>query len=128
MPLTERAPGRKAQRPAVRLRPIVQRTTAVGVLCAAMALYIYVAQLSGLPEPPRTRMGTGGDQQATTFTYAFHRAMGTFQEPGDLASWLVLPLFLSFLARGRYKNLGSIAIAALGSVLLLLVLEAIERR
>jgi hypothetical protein len=94
------------------MRAIVQRTTAVGVFCAGFALYIYVAQLSGLPEPPRNRMGTSGEAQATSFAYDFHRAMGTFQEPGDLASWLVVPLFVSLLGRGAYKNVWSTIIAS----------------
>jgi len=94
------------------LGEVVRRTTAVGVVCAVFAVYIYVAQLSGLPEPPRNRMGTSGEAQVTNFSYDFHRAMGTFQEPGDMASWLVVPLFVSLLGRGPYKNIWSIMIAS----------------
>ena len=84
----------------------------VGCGVALAAIYIYIAQLYGLPEPPRTRMGTGGAGQATTFTYAFHRALGTFREPSHLAEWLVVPFFLSFGARGRMQALQSISIGA----------------
>jgi hypothetical protein len=74
----------------------------LGVIISICALYIYIAQLLDLPEPFRSRMGTGGDQQPTTFsTYAFHRAMGTFREPSILAEWLLLPFFLSFISRKR---------------------------
>ena len=68
---------------------------AVGVSLAA--IYIYLAQRYGWWEPPRNRLGTGGQdflQQEVTFTYAFHRAIGTFREPSHLARWLVGPLIL----------------------------------
>ena len=64
------------------------------------ALYIYVAQTYGLPEPPRSRVGTSGGEQMTTFTYAFHRAMGTFREPSHLAEWLILPLLVTLTQKG----------------------------
>lgn len=74
----------------------------LGVIISIGALYIYIAQLLGLPEPFRSRIGTGGEQQATTFEYYFfHRAMGTFREPSMLAEWLLLPFFLSFISRKR---------------------------
>ena len=75
---------------------VVRFLTWLCLFVSAAALYIYFAQIYGWPEPPRTRMGTGGGEQSVTFTYAFHRAMGTFREPSHLAEWLVLPLFMSF--------------------------------
>jgi len=66
------------------------------LLVSLAALYIYLAEIYGLPEPPRTRVGTDGGAQSVTFTYAFHRALGTFREPSHLAEWLVLPLFMTF--------------------------------
>lgn len=84
----------------------------LGVMISIWALYIYIAQLLGLPEPLRSRMGTGGGQQDTTFSYyAFHRAMGTFSEPSMLAVWLLLPFFLSFISRKR-RMIPSIIIGA----------------
>lgn len=68
----------------------------VGCLVALLSIYIYFAQVFGAWEPPRSRLGTNGGEQVTRFTYAFHRAMGTFREPSHLAQWLVLPVFSSF--------------------------------
>lgn len=95
---------------------LVARVVWVGGLASVAAVYIYFAQVNGWWEPGRTRMGTGGAEQATQFAYAFHRAMGTFREPSHLAEWLVLPFFLSFSYRGR----GWLALmVALSSALLL---------
>lgn len=88
----------------------------VGVVLSALALYIFIAQVIGLPEPPRSRAGTSGAEQATTFSYAVHRAIGTFREPSHLASFLLLPLFLSLRGRGLASLARSVII---GSALLL---------
>lgn len=85
-------------------KEVLRRTANAGVIAAVCALYIYVAQLTGLPEPPRTRIGTAGFEQSTTFSYAFHRAMGTFLEPGEFGGWLVVPLFCSMIAPGRFRT------------------------
>jgi hypothetical protein len=70
------------------------------------ALYIYAAQIAGFWEPPRNRMGTGGQDflsEGVHFTYAFHRALGTFREPSHLAEWLaamvvfLLPVMASYI-------------------------------
>lgn len=94
---------------------LVRAIVWTGTLGAAAAIYIYFAQVNGWWEPGRTRMGTGGGEQPTAFAYAFHRAMGTFREPSNLAEWLVLPLFMSFAWRGRGRHLhtGVIAVALL---------------
>lgn len=86
-----------------------------GTVCAAAAIYIYFAQVNGWWEPGRTRLGTAGGEQAISFAYAFHRAMGTFREPSHLAEWLVLPLFLSFVwrGRGRWVHTGVMSVAML---------------
>jgi hypothetical protein len=75
------------------------------------ALYVYVAQIYGLPEPPRSRMGTSGGEQAVRFSYQFHRAIGSFREPSHLAEWLIAPFYLSLLRRGRWAWLASTLIA-----------------
>lgn len=83
-------------------RPEIMRFLAW--LCLALsisALYIYVAQVYGLPELPRTRLGTTGGEQATKFTYAFHRAMGTFREPSHLAEFMILPILATLSTSGR---------------------------
>lgn len=84
------------------------------------AIYIYIAQIYGLPEPPRTRMGTGGGEQNVKFTYAFHRALGTFREPSHLAEWLVLPIFMSFAGTGwmflAARGAGVLALLLTGSL------------
>lgn len=76
---------------------LVRFYTKLGFIVALYALYVWVAQQHGWWEPPRTRMGTGGQDfltQAVSFQYAFHRALGPFREPSHLAQWLILPLFL----------------------------------
>lgn len=92
-----------------------------GVIVASYAIYVYFAQIFGLPELlPRSRLGTGGEEQATTFTYAFHRAMGSFREPSHLAEWLMVPFTLSFITNLKYfdprKILIGVAILMTGSM------------
>lgn len=94
---------------------LVRAIVWTGTLGAAAAIYIYFAQVNGWWEPGRSRLGTGGGEQPTVFAYAFHRAMGTFREPSNLAEWLILPLFASFAWRGRGRNVhtGVMAVAML---------------
>lgn len=75
----------------------------IGTIIACYAIYVYLAQTFGLPELlPRNRLGTGGGgPQSTTFTYAFHRAMGSFREPSHLAEWLMVPFALSFIQKPK---------------------------
>lgn len=75
---------------------IVKHTLQIGMYVGLFAIYVYAAHRFGLPEPPRTRIGTHGDGQAVFFTYAFHRALGSFREPSLLAAWSVTPLMLCF--------------------------------
>ena len=95
---------------------IIKWPVIIGIFISVVAVYIYIAQVYGLPELPKTRMGTGGGQPSTVFSYAFHRATGTFREPSHLGEWLVLPFFLSLFRRRRILNIHTIFI---GSVLLL---------
>lgn len=65
---------------------------------ASIALYVYFAQRYGLPDIPRSRLGTdGAEVTSVTFSYSFHRALGTFREPSGMAVWLILPFFLSLV-------------------------------
>lgn len=91
---------------------LVRRIVWIGSAAALAAVYIYFAQVNGWWEPGRTRMGTAGGQQAVTFAYAFHRAMGTFREPSHLAEWLVLPFLLAFTYRGRTRTLHLLTLSA----------------
>lgn len=91
---------------------IVTWTVLLGTAVAVVALYIYVAQVYGLPELVRNRMGTGGGAQPVRFTYSFHRALGTFREPSHLAEWLVVPLLLSFEIKNLYAIASGIAMAS----------------
>jgi hypothetical protein len=96
---------------------VLRTITRTGTVLALVALYIYIAQIYGLPEPRRTRLGTGGvEGQVIEFTYAFHRALGTFREPSHLAEWLVVPLFAAAARSGRWINIHS---GIMGVVLLL---------
>lgn len=83
----------------------------LGLVISLYSIYVYYAQLHGLPEIPRTRLGTSGEAQATAFTYAFHRAMGTFREPSHFAEWLLLPLFLSLYKSKNVFNYKTLIIA-----------------
>jgi len=90
-------------------RPEIMRFLAwLCLFLSVSALYIYIAQVYGLPEPPRTRLGTTGGEQATKFTYAFHRAMGTFREPSHLAEFMILPILASLSASGRLFTLARV--------------------
>lgn len=83
-------------------RPEIMRFLAfLCLFLSVSALYIYIAQVYGLPEPPRTRVGTTGGEQATKFSYAFHRAMGTFREPSHLAEFMILPILATLSQTGR---------------------------
>lgn len=84
----------------------------LGAVAAVIAIYFYFAQILGLPQPPRNRVSTGGGEQVLHFSYAFHRALGTFREPSHLAEWLAVPLFLSFGARSRRQYIEGVIMAA----------------
>lgn len=92
-------------------RKIVDAISNIGVIISLYALYVYAAQVYGLPELPRSRQGTDGGEQLTHFTYAFHRAMGSFREPSHLAEWLLLPFMMTFASSG-HKSLKGLIIAA----------------
>ncbi|MCB0362452.1 MAG: hypothetical protein KDD35_07010, partial [Bdellovibrionales bacterium] len=94
----------------------IRQCAYLGVIVALYGLYVYLAQVKGWPEIPRTRVGTTGKEQITVFTYAFHRAMGSFREPSHLAEWLILPLFFSMSLKSWKGVFLSLVI---GSVLLL---------
>jgi hypothetical protein len=68
----------------------------IGFIIALISIYVYIAQIYGLPDIPRSRSGTSGGEQSTTFSGYFHRAMGTFREPSHLAEWLILPILYSY--------------------------------
>lgn len=78
--------------------------TQVGLIVAGYSLYVYLAQLVGFWEIPRTRMGTGGQDftvQAVKFQYEFHRALGSFREPSHLAEWLIVPAISSLAVKTK---------------------------
>ncbi len=96
---------------------ILRVLTVIGLVVSLAALYIYLAQVHGLPEPLRTRLNTlGGEVTTVTYTYPFHRATGTFREPSHLAVWLVVPLFASIALRRSPLNLSTVV---MGGTLLL---------
>ena len=69
----------------------------IGVLVSLAALYIYIANIYGLPQPPRSRMGTSGGEQATTFSYGYffyNRALGTFVSRATWLNGCCCPFFL----------------------------------
>lgn len=106
-------------------KELVRMIIIVGLIASAGAGYVYLAQILGLPELPRTRLGTSGGAQATTFSsgmFSYRRALGTFREPSHLAEWLMLPFFLSFLRRDRLGKWGRIAIG--GTIMLTVSLTA----
>lgn len=101
-----------------RCQQVVDCAVYVGVLLAGYALYVYSATVFGWPEVPRNRPGTGptGEQAVTVFTYAFHRALGSFREPGLMAQWMALPFFLCFIHSSRCRYVYALII---GTALLL---------
>ena len=99
------------------LSPVIARTAEFALLIAIVGLYLYYAPLMGLPEPPRGRTGTnGGAQSELSIYYDFHRAMGTFREPGIFAEWLMPMFCLSFLHSGARRI---VCLAAIGTMLML---------
>ncbi|MEW6350140.1 MAG: hypothetical protein AB1646_13825 [Thermodesulfobacteriota bacterium] len=89
----------------------VRSIALMGTVLAIAAVYLYLAQLYGLPEPPRTRLGTSGDMIFTPeYSYAFHRASGTFREPSIFSVWMVLPFFLSAAVTKKVFNVHSVLI------------------
>ncbi len=90
---------------------IIEAISTIGVVISLYALYAYVAQVYGLPEIPRSRIGTSGGEQSVKFSYAFHRAMGSFREPSHLAEWLMLPFMISFTCR-KFPNTKALIISA----------------
>jgi hypothetical protein len=80
---------------------VITNVVNLGFVIAIYSFYTYFATLYELPEIPRNRLGTSGAEATTTFTYAFHRAIGTFLEPSHLGEWLSLPFLLSFINNGK---------------------------
>jgi len=71
------------------------------------ALYIYFAQIHGMWEPLRNRMGTGGQDFSTEpmeFSYIFHRATGTFREPSHMAEFVSATMLLILPALTYHKT------------------------
>lgn len=97
----------------------------LGTWIAGLALYVYIAQLSGLPDIPRTRLGTDGmEVTAVRFSYAFHRALGTFREPSGMAVWLMLPFLLSLRSASWRTYLMGAAIVLSGSMTAFVAISA----
>lgn len=100
-----------------RQEQILRVLAVIGLVISLAALYIYMAQVYGLPELPRTRLGTEGVKVTTvTYTYAFHRATGTFREPSHLAVWLIVPFFASIALKRSPLNVPTVV---MGGTLLL---------
>lgn len=95
-----------------RERELLRWTTLAGTAVALVAIYVYFAHVNGWPELARTRMGTGGGEQNVRFTFEFHRALGTFREPSQLAVWLTIPLFASLAWSKRTLNPAAIVMTA----------------
>lgn len=92
---------------------VIRTTLNVAFVVACYALYVYVARVLGLPDFPKSRLGTDGLSQTGEFTYAFRRASGSFREPAFLAAWLVTPFALSLGQHGdRRAPVQSIIIGA----------------
>lgn len=89
---------------------LIRAIVLLATFFAMIALYIFVAHIVGLPEPPRTRMGTTGQEQATEFALGIQRALGTFREPSHLACWMLLPLMLALRKPGRLYGIPLVCI------------------
>jgi len=86
---------------------VIKWTVIIGTVVSVIAVYYYFAWAYGLPTFLPNRLSTGGNipTKFGIYTYAFHRAAGTFREPSHLAEWLVVPLFLSFIYCKRKFNI-----------------------
>jgi len=118
------------------IEQVIRVKLALLIFVSVAAIYIYAAQTVGFWEPPRNRMGTGGQDflsEGVHFTFGFHRALGTFREPSHLAEWLagtlvfLFPIMASYV-RALYKwlivFLALIALTLTGSLLGALCLSA----
>lgn len=87
----------------------------IGVVCAVLALGVFLMHRLELGDLPRNRIGTGGLAQPIAFTFEIgdlsQRALGTFREPSFLAMALVLPLAISIKGR-QWVSAAAIATAA----------------
>jgi len=75
---------------------IIRIIVIIALAVCLFATYCYYAQILGWPEPLRTRsyvIGLNGEK--IVFSSAFHRAVGSFREPSDLAIFLIIPFFFS---------------------------------
>jgi hypothetical protein len=83
-------------------RQVIKTVAWIATAIALLSIYMYFAQVFGLPQPMSNRVATTGEvMQITEYTYAFHRAVGPFREPSHLAEWLAAPLFFSLATRSR---------------------------
>jgi hypothetical protein len=107
------------------LGKIVRAHIVIMVFVTLSAAYIYIAQIYGLWEPLRTRIGTGGQDytaERVEFQYLFHRATGTFREPSHLAAWLATTLIFILPQANRFRtNLGKILL--IGASLIIIILS-----
>lgn len=90
----------------------------------ASGIYIYLAQRYGLWEPPRTRMGTGGQDftsEVVEFQYSFHRALGTFREPSHLANWLAATILFLLPQKEIFRKFWAKFFLLISSVFLLIL-------
>jgi len=97
---------------------VIKWTVIIGTVVSIIAIYYYFVRTYGLPAFLPNRLSTSGKvpTEFGTYTYAFHRAAGTFREPSHLAEWLVVPFFLSFI---YYKKKFNIYAAIIGTTILL---------
>ena len=93
---------------------VIKWTVIIGTVVSIIAIYYYFVRIYGLPAFLPNRLSTGGriPTEFGTYTYAFHRAAGTFREPSHLAEWLVVPLFFSFIYCKKKINIYAVIIGA----------------
>jgi len=93
---------------------VIKWTVIIGTVVSIIAIYYYFVRIYGLPAFLPNRLSTGGriPTEFGTYTYAFHRAAGTFREPSHLAEWLILPFFLSFIYCKKKFNAYAIIMGA----------------
>lgn len=93
---------------------VIKWTVIIGTIVSIIAIYYYFVRIYGLPVFLPNRLSTGGriPTEFGTYTYAFHRATGTFREPSHLAEWLIVPFFLSFIYCEKKFNAYAIIMGA----------------
>jgi len=87
------------------LTATIRVTVWIGAIASFYALCEYFLYGTGFALIERTRAGAFGTEgQPIYFTYAFHRAVGTFIEPSHLGVFLIIPTLLGLSLKSFFES------------------------